>query len=198
VDRCPLDALARVLASLLARPVSPDQVRDRAVGFGLLRLAGAGAGTELTAQTASRLLLAGYHLPAQVEAAGWAEVRKHLAENRHAFLLLGGAAAERRDGAGSLVPVLQALGLPPEDGAGSWLLATEPGSPSANAQRLSLDWTGAAWAAAGNLLVAAARRWADLPTHGRTFFAGSRDRDGTYHWNSAECDTDGEGNILRH
>jgi hypothetical protein len=32
---------------------------------------------------------------------------------------------------------------------------------------------------------------------GRTFFGGSRDRDGSYHWYTAECDTDAEGRILR-
>ena len=50
---------------------------------------------------------------------------------------------------------------------------------------------------AGNYLIAALRRWADLPVEGRVFFGGTRERDGTYHWDTAECATDAEGRILR-
>ena len=55
-----------------------------------------------------------------------------------------------------------------------------------------------AWAAAGNQVIVAAQEWSDLPTQGTVFFGGSRERNGTYHWDVAECDTDREGRVLRY
>ena len=53
-----------------------------------------------------------------------------------------------------------------------------------------------AWAGAGNFLIVALRNWSELPAEGRSFFAGTRDPDGTYHWDTAECATDAEGRVL--
>lgn len=47
-------------------------------------------------------------------------------------------------------------------------------------------------------MLVAVRAWNDLPTEGLLFFGGLRDLDGTYHWNTAECDTDRQGRILRY
>jgi hypothetical protein len=63
---CTLAALSPVVSILLGRAVSAEQLRDKAIGFGLLRAADAEALPALTCQAASRLLLAGYRLPAFV------------------------------------------------------------------------------------------------------------------------------------
>ena len=49
----------------------------------------------------------------------------------------------------------------------------------------------------GDLMVIGVRQWDDLPTSEGAFFGGHRDRDGSFHWDMAECDTDATGNILR-
>jgi hypothetical protein len=177
---CALEPLAQVLAELLGHPVSAAEVRNRAVAFGLLRPPGSGADTELTAQNASRLLLAAYRLPAQAERAAWPDVHQHCREGRRVFLLLREAA-------------LQVHGLGSGD-TGSWVLAAEPGAPAEAARKLPAEHLDAA----GTLVIVAARGWGDLPTEGPAFFAGSRSRDGVFHWNAAECDTDADGRILRY
>jgi hypothetical protein len=189
-DRCPLAAVARVLSGLLATPVSPAEVRERAMAFGLLRAPGSDEGTELTAQTTSRLLLAGYRLPAQVEAAGWAEVARHVRAGRLVFLLLGGGMAPLP----GVLRVHDYLAAP----EGDCLLVAAPEAPAAAADRIAAERLAESWAAAGNLLVVGLRHWDELPTQGSEFFAGLRDRDGSYHWNTAECDTDAQGHILRY
>jgi hypothetical protein len=57
VAGCRLESLARVLSRLLPRPVTPTNVRDRAVGLGLPRLSPDGAAPRLPPEKASRLLL---------------------------------------------------------------------------------------------------------------------------------------------
>jgi hypothetical protein len=47
-------------------------------------------------------------------------------------------------------------------------------------------------------VIVAARRWGELPGGGTLFFGGSRGADGVLHWDTAECDTDAEGRILRY
>jgi hypothetical protein len=54
------------------------------------------------------------------------------------------------------------------------------------------------WATAPLLLLVAVKEWSELPQEGTVFFGGSRDAEGVYHWDSAECDTDGSGRILRY
>jgi hypothetical protein len=180
---CPFEPLARVLARLLGRPVAAAAVRDRAVGLGLLRWPAAGAPGRIRAEAASRLLLAGYHLPALLEAACPRRACEHLAAGRLVFVLLG-------EGEPAAVQ-LHAL-LPPDNPA--WALV------DAAAGARVIEEVSAPWLfegeAGGRLMVAAARRWDDLPAAGR-FFGGSRDRDGSYHWDAADCDTDAAGRVLR-
>jgi hypothetical protein len=172
---CALPSLAEFLSDLLGRAVTSDEVRDRAIAFGLLRAAGSGQETDLTAQNASRLLLATYRLPAQVESATWTEVCGHCQANRPVYLIL-------RDVAGRETTL-----------RADQLLTSESTSVASPTGPLFEAWT-----QAGNQIVVAARCWTDLPGEGLTFFAGSRDRDRSFHWNTAECDTDAEGNILRY
>jgi hypothetical protein len=47
-------------------------------------------------------------------------------------------------------------------------------------------------------MVVAGPGWHKLFGAGHTFFGGSRDSDGTYHWDVAECATDAEGTIVRY
>jgi len=151
---------AHALTYLLRRPVTADEVRERAVALGLLRQLTA----ELSPRSAARLLLAGYRLPALVESGSPASVRDHLLAGRLVFVVL-------REGA-------------------SYRLHRLDG-PEALAE-LATDW-----AATGNATLVAARSWAELPTEGLLFFGGLREADGAYHWNTAECDTDRQGRILR-
>ena len=202
-DRCSLEAVAGVLSALLPAPVTPAQVRDKAIGLGLLRAPGSDEGTELTAQNASRLFLAGYHLPAQVGIATWPEMAKHVHDGRLAFLLLDWEAAQGPSGGSPLPWALQVPHLRHEaagratGGQEGYLLMTKSGAGPEKVCPWPVDGFADAWAAGGSLIVVALRHWGDLPAQGRVFFAGLRDRDGSYHWNTAECDTDREGNILR-
>ena len=140
---CTLEALAPILEHLLHREVQPAELRQRAVGLGLLRLQENGAPSELTPKTASRLLLAAYRLPAQVQRG----TVSHLCS----FLAAG----------------LDVLVMTPS------------------------------WSHHGGLMVVAARTWDDLPTSAGAFFGGQRDRNGSFHWDMAQCDTDATGQILR-
>jgi hypothetical protein len=180
---CPPAVVAQVLTALLSRPVTDDEVVARAVGLGLLRQPAPAQPARLSAQAVSRLFLAGYCLPAHVEAGTLRALHGHLAAGRDVFVLLQEPVAELlrvRAAAGDLGLLVGATG------------------PSAEPARvLSQEAFTRAWAAAGNYLITATRRWADLPAEGRAFFGGTRERDGTYHWDTAECATDAEGRILR-
>jgi hypothetical protein len=196
---CSLEAIARVLSCLLRRPVSLEQVREKAVGLGLLHHAECGDGGELTAQAVSRLLLAGYHLPAQVEVGTLPLLAEHARAQRLVFVLPG--APEESDGldTGLASPVLQVHKVQDAGPGDSWFLLGEPGGSPATKQLVSLDHPLIASSIpASFLLLVAAQHWSDLPQEGNAFFAGSRDANGVYHWNSAECDTDATGRILRY
>lgn len=162
----PAAVLAQALSHLLGRPVTADEVRDRAVGLGLLRQPLPAGPVELTPRAAARLLLAGYGLPALVEAGNAVSLDEHSRAGRRVLVVLAR----------------------PE--VGSFEIA-ELCSGQA-------DGIAAAWEAAGRATLVAARAWADLPTEGLLFFGGLRDADSAYHWNTAECDTDRQGRILRY
>jgi hypothetical protein len=186
--------MARVVSSLSARSVTEEELHSRAVALGLLRSPGAAEGTELTPRTASRLLLTGYRLPAQVEAGTYLDVRRHVGEGRQVFLLLGGLARAARL---ALPPVVQVQRGAGEGAGGYRLRVAEAGAAAGDLPGWPLDGVVACWAAGGRLLIVAARCWSDLPAQGAVFFAGGRGPDGVLHWDTAECDTDGEGRILR-
>lgn len=172
-------ALAQVITCLSTQSVTAREVSLRAVSLGLARLP---ATDGLSTRAAARLLLAGYRLPALVEHGSFARIREHLRAGCRVFLLLPGAddlvlhqLCSIRDEAG-LIP-----------------------APAELPRRvfLPLSEFRAQWSAADHALVAAARSWDDLPTQGRRFFGGSRDLDGSYHWEAARCDTDAAGNVIR-
>ncbi|HKI32061.1 MAG TPA: hypothetical protein VKA46_09345 [Gemmataceae bacterium] len=183
---CSFDALALLLSRLLQRPLTAAAVQDRAVGLGLLRLSGAGAPGRLSPERASRLFLAGYQLPALAERATLTAAREHLAARRHVFLILGEAEP----------PVVQLQALLPDDGP-AWALVGACAAEGHAIEEVAAEWLLGAWEAAGRVIVAAARRWEDLPAAAGRFFGGTRENDGSYHWDGADCDTDASGHILR-
>jgi hypothetical protein len=175
---CALEAVAAVLSRLLRRAVSAEEVGERAVGLGLMRLPEPGAAPLLTAEAASRLLLAGYRLPAQAGPGTLPELREHLAAGRHAFVLLGMAGA------------WQVHALVTDLDGSTRLLASRAAAPDTPLEEMPPG-------SVADLRIVAARQWADLPASGSAFFGGGRDRDGSFHWDAAEYDTDGAGRILR-
>jgi hypothetical protein len=191
-----LEALARVLSALLCKRTSADQVRQKALGLGLLRQPGPGEQPEFSARTASRHFLAGYQLPASVEVGTLANLRDHLDGGRQVYVLLV-CDGPVRDGAGATDRVAWRLVDCPAVGAAeSFVVLTEPTAPVGTARLLSRERFLEAWQAGGYCLIAAARGWGDLPAQGSTFFGGSRSEDGTYFWHTAACDTDGRGRVL--
>jgi hypothetical protein len=183
---CPFSTLARILSRLLQRPVAAAAVQDRAVGLGLTRLSAGGAPASLAPEKASRLLLAGYELPALAETATAARVGEHLAARRLVFLILG-----------QTVPAaVQLHAVLPEDSP-AWALASACVAHGPAVEEVPAGWLFGAWEAAGRLTVAAARCWGELTAGGQRFFGGTRDRDGSLHWDAADCDTDGTGRLLR-
>jgi hypothetical protein len=183
---CRFESLALVLSRLLPYPVTPASVLDRAVGLGLLRLPVDGTPPRLTPERVSRLLLAGYRLPALAVAGTPATVREHLAARRHVFLVVD-------DGEPAVVQ-LHAL-LP--DHSPAWALVAEGARLGHAITEVAAEWLFAAREGAGRLMVAAAQHWDDLAAAERRFFGGTRERDGSYHWDAADCDTDAAGRILR-
>ncbi len=171
--------LARALTVLLGRPVSAEPLREKAVGLGLLRQPRGDGRTALTLRAAARLLLA-YRLPAAVENGTLNSVRDHWQAGRWTFIVLAAAEPELFqvvDVQGELVGIMPV----PVDAAQVW------------PRERFTD----AWSAVGNALLTAARSWDELAIEGRQFFGGQRDTDGAFRWNAAECDTDGQGRILR-
>jgi hypothetical protein len=171
--------LAQALTFLLGRDISPGQVQEKAVGLGLLRQPSGEGPIALRSRAAARLLLA-HQLPAFVENGSLAVLRDHCLAGRWTFVVL--AEAE---------PLLfQVRGMDPE-------MLTLAASATARLESWPLERFRTAWATADHRLLVAARSWNDLPTDGLLFFGGLRDVDGAYHWNTAECDTDRKGRILR-
>ncbi len=187
-------AVARVLSVLCRRPVSDEEVRDRAVGLGLHRLSTSREPAPLSAMAVCRLFLAGYRLPAAAELAGIGTLPEHHRAGRRLFVTLAEQTnGERRPNGSDVHEVRGFLGT----GEQTVLLA-QAGTAAVDPWQLALTSFAASWSAAGSLLILAAGGWKDLPADGPTFFAGYRNPDGSYHWNTAECDTDRAGEILRY
>ncbi len=193
---CTPEVAAQVLSSLLRRKVTADEVRDRAVGVGLLRVPAPGDLAELTPQAVSRLLLACYRVPGQMGPGSWRELCGHWRAGRHVFVFLPTFTLDDEAGLVTATEVLQVAGFSRDRGE-PCLLAGEPGAAANPAESLPLDLFFEVWAGADNHMLTAARRWEDLPRHGTSFFGGARGCDGAYHWFAAECETDAEGRILR-
>jgi hypothetical protein len=185
---CAPEVVAHVLGALLPQPVTSDEVMARAVNLGLLCLPESNQPARLTARVVSRLLLAGYRLPAHVEAGSIAALQTHLRTGRHASVLLHDP--ETTAGGPELLHVH-------DSATDLGFLVRPPGEPARPARLMAPEAFVQHWAAAGNFLIVALRDWSELPAEGRSFFAGTRDLDGTYHWDTAEVATDGEGRVLR-
>jgi hypothetical protein len=178
-----LAAIAWVLSALGRPPVCADQVRDKAVGLGLFRLPAPGEVALLTAMAVSRLFLAGYGLPAAAERGTLPVMLQHHRSGRRVFV-----AMPERDG--EAVREVQGFLSGPDEEV---TLADDTG-----AEQMPRSAFTVSWAAAGCRLIVAAPRWEDLPADGSEFFGGFRNRDGSYHWTTAECDTDRQGRIVRY
>ena len=189
---CPPEVAARVLGALLSHAVGAEEVLARAVALGLLRQPPPGEPARLTPLALSRLFLAGYCVPAHVEAGTLPVLQKHLQAGRSTFVLLDRQTLEPGADPAEL-ELFRVQGTTDDLG----FLVGLPADPGMGARLLAPDVFARAWAPAGNFLVAAVRRWGELPEDGQVFFGGTRDRDGTYHWDTAECATDAQGRILR-
>jgi hypothetical protein len=187
------DVLARVLAALLGQSLTPEQVRDKAIALGLLRCPASDGPLTLPAQEACRLFLSGYRLPAYIEIGTSATLTIHLQQGRQVFVLLAD-----RDGDGTKAPALyQVQGFLTEQTSAVEVHRVELGALPGLSRSLEANTFAAAWAQTGSRAIVAARSWSDLPIGFGAFFGGSCDRDGAYHWDMAECDTDGAGQVLR-
>lgn len=187
--------VAPLVSTLLAAPVGAEDLRRRAIGLGLLSEPPAGRPCELSARALSRLFLVGYRLPAHVEHGNFESLCRHVRERRLVFVLFPSTAfghppRELPLCLGELHDLSAANGL-------NGMLVSGPYTNGSGPVFLSEAAFSHEWAAAGNLLVVAARGWGELPTEGRQFFAGSREKDGTLHWETAECDTTAAGEIVR-
>jgi hypothetical protein len=181
---------AQILGILLGQTVSAEQVVERAVGLGLLRYPASDPPPHLSPQILARLCLAGYRLPAHVERGTLTSLREHVEAGRQVFVLLRAPGCEPRPQHDELLQVQATSG-------NLGFLLAPLGQASGAVHLLASEAFARAWQAAGNLLVAALRGWAELPVEGRAFFAGTQDPDSTYHWDTAECVTDSAGRILR-
>jgi len=178
------DIVAHLLTGLVQRPVTAEEVVRKAVGLGLLRHPALGRSGELDIKATARLLLSAYHLPAHIEQGTLLLLESHLAAGRRAWVVL----QEQETTA-----VYQVVST-----STSGLALREVGSRFVVEECLSAEQFVERWTLAGCLLVVTAPAWSDLPASGELFFGGLRDRDGSYHWVTAECDTDGQGRILRY
>lgn len=182
------EIVARLLSGLVQRPVTADEVLQKAVALGLLRHPALGCSAELDIKSTARLLLSAYHLPAHIEEGALPLLEGHIADGRRVWVVLPHEAT---------TTVHQIISLAPDPFGGMALALRPVGARFVVEERLSAERFVERWTAAGCLLVVAATTWADLPATGSLFFGGLRDRDGSYHWVAAECDTDREGRILR-
>jgi hypothetical protein len=178
------DIIARLLTGPVQRPVTADEVLHRAVGLGLLRHPALGRSAALDIKATARFLLSAYRLPAHLEEGTLVLLEDHLAAGRRAWVVLQDQ---------ETMTVYQVVNLSAND-----LALREVGGRFVVDERLPAEEFVERWSAAGGLLVVTATAWSDLPATGALFFGGLRDRDGSYHWVAAECDTDREGRILRY
>ncbi len=181
----PLGSVSAIVSALLGRDVPPEEVRDRGVALGLLRYPSPGEPVALSSQTVSRLLLAGYGLPACADRGTMRVLRRHLRDGRRVLVTLA-------DPPPTLV-VLEVQPTAPADRADDVLLSVRGGS----VLTLPAVEFATAWTAAECRMVAAARAWSELSAAGEWFFGGARDPDGSLYWDVAECSTDVDGRILR-
>jgi hypothetical protein len=177
--------IRQVLETLVGRAVGIEELFQTALGYGLLAWCSDLFAAKMNDQMLSRLLLAAYRVPGQVSEANWAEIEKHVAAGMRVMVRLPDHLRQR-----GLYEVL-GLGGPGEDAVA--LRSLERCDFCLLSRSDFIAWS----AEAGSVCIVSARAWSDLPTEGRFFFAGTRDLDGSYHWNTAECDTDGEGRIVR-
>lgn len=190
---CSLDVLAQAIAALTSRSPTPSEVRQRAIALGLLQMPEDGTVPRLTARAASRLLLAGCQLPAWVGSGSIDQIPEFLGQG----LRVLAPVCTLDNPSARPTTLLQLHDVPCGSGEGGWVCVGEPAAPVLAIQQMTLGRFLQGWSAADQMLLVAAHAWQELPREGRHFFGGSRDADGSYHWDIAECVTDGCGRILR-
>jgi hypothetical protein len=181
---------------LLASPHSCAQVQEKAVALGLIHQPAPESRAVFSPKSLSRLLLAGFRLPAQLQIESLENLNHHLREGRTVMVFINGGNSQNFSMA--LSPLFQIQGFVPGDAPPSGILLSEPGLVPYSLHQRPMDRFLACWEKAGNLALVAARHWEDLPLEGQVFFGGLRDHEGVYHWTTAECDTDVIGRILRY
>jgi hypothetical protein len=181
---------ACVVTWLLRRAVSARELLDGATAFGLIERCPSEA-TALSARVLSRLFLARYLLPAHAEVGSLTALRDHLAARRHAFVRLGASPDIDDADAGRGVFRVANLSLEVAD-----LNSIAPCVGTVSL-RMPLSCFVERWSKEDKALLVASSGWDDLPGSGTRFFGGTRDADGSYHWDVADCDTDAEGHVVR-
>jgi hypothetical protein len=179
--------VAQVVSELLARPITAQEIFQRAVGLGLARWTS--RPDFLTAKAVCRLFLAAYRLAAFADGGTVQSVRSHLAGGCTMLVCLRSATI-----ADGPVLVYQILAMPAGDGP--MAMVQLRCLPLGENLEVSLDQFAGRWVSAGGRMVVAAD-WSCLPRAGSTFFGGFRDPDGSYRWEIADSSTDDQGNILR-
>jgi hypothetical protein len=183
-----LGAIASILSALLGRSLTPDAVRDKAAGLGLLRYPAREVESELTAKMLSRLFLAGYRIPAQVRVNTIDVARSYLKVNARVFVCLNCAG----------VPLAREAISGDVEGSAPVSIALRPIVPRGQAADAFLDPLLPEQSPLEVPMVVSARGWDVLSGTEPLFFGVSRDPDGTYHWDVAECATDSEGFVVRY
>jgi hypothetical protein len=198
---CAAGAIAQIVSVLRECPLRESELLRKAIGLGLLRPGQPEDSILLTAETANRLLLAGYQLPAHFEQGRLAALPPHLEAGRHVLVilvpaLLGDVPGLSRETPPALDDAVRSAQVTHFATVGEqpFVCLSWPGGETfaVTAARFS-----AAWAAAGCPLIVAARGWDELCKGEPTFFGGHRNGDGTYFWTTAGYDTDARGRILR-
>jgi hypothetical protein len=183
-----LEVAAKVLSRLLREPISSGVIRDRAIALGLLRHPDSGRLT-FSLRSISRLFLIGYRQPIQAEIGSFDSLRRHADSGRLVFLTMNAT----HPLTGESIQKVFRVGTVEEE----FLTVACLGHPRSKRGLLFRSGFESAWSAAGNGMIVGVQHWDDMPGEGRTFFGSLREPDGAYHWNSAECDTDRQGNLLR-
>jgi hypothetical protein len=190
-------AIAAICSRLLGRDVSLDQLTEKGLALGLWEhLPSAPAGMRIGPQAASRLLIAGYRLPAQAGSVTLSMLRSHLAGGLNVILLLPEplTTTSLALNENQLFP-FRVQASPAGREQDSFILQGLQETPGLS-HHLSLEQLAQRFNAGGIPAVIGAGSWDDLPIQGSTFFGGSRDPDGSYHWDIAEYNTDRCGRIL--
>jgi hypothetical protein len=192
-----LPAVSEILSRLLGWDVLSDQLHQKGLALGLWdHSTSERACKRFTAQAVSRLLIAGFGLPAQADVVTLALLRRHLAGGLKVFVLLPVMLTKSMEENEIQLFPFELQAPRPDRGGDAFVLEGLQRTPGL-LHRISPDQFARCCLTDGTQAVIGAGSWDDLPIQGTTFFGGSRDPDGSYHWDVAEYNTDRCGRVLR-